>query len=136
MRCYEIPATDISIQDGSIFLGNIIHVQKREIHKKHPRGAFTSQLANKTEEPSYISGFDSNMDVPSFSFSLKDVADLAARLSVQILSDAGIPASPHPLGFSVSYKTTSPVNCLHELRYSSAVHSFQQNQHQPAVPAF
>lgn len=57
------------------------------------------------------------MTVPSFSFSLKDVADLAARLSVQIasqhglnrhqsmasiLSDAGIPATSNPLSFSVS----------------------------------
>jgi hypothetical protein len=52
------------------------------------------------------------MNVPSFSFSLKDVADLAARLSVQILSDAGIPASPNPLGFSVSHESVNPIDYM------------------------
>jgi hypothetical protein len=109
------------LQDGSNFLGSIIHVQKREIHKKHIRGPFTShrqhQGPSRNEEQTYPGGPDNNMTVPSFSFSLKDVADLAARLSVQIasqhglnrhqsmasiLSDAGIPATSNPLSFSVS----------------------------------
>ncbi|CCX13348.1 Similar to Meiotic activator RIM4; acc. no. P38741 [Pyronema omphalodes CBS 100304] len=109
----------ITNEDGSNFLGSIIHVQKREIHKKHIRGPFTPHrqpsASTRKEDTAYSGGLDKNMTVPSFSFSLKDVADLAARLSVQIasqhglnrhqsmasiLSDAGIPATSNPLSFS------------------------------------
>lgn len=75
-------------QNNSQFLGKLIHVQKREIHKKParltapptgPRLGVT--VANNQASMDQVR----RLAVPqSFPFSMEAVADLAARLSIQL----------------------------------------------------
>ncbi|KAH0607548.1 uncharacterized protein H6S33_002582 [Morchella sextelata] len=74
-------------ENNSLFLGKHIHVQKREIHKKPIRMAPNGPRLGGPVTNNQLSHMDQvrRFGVPqSFPFSMEAVADLAARLSVQL----------------------------------------------------
>lgn len=76
-------------QNNSQFLGKLIHVQKREIHKKPIRPSLTPPTGPRLGVSSTINQVPMDpvrrLAVPqSFPFSMEAVADLAARLSIQL----------------------------------------------------
>lgn len=76
-------------QNNSQFLGKLIHVQKREIHKKPIRPSLTPPTGPRLGVSGTINQVPMDqvrrLAVPqSFPFSMEAVADLAARLSIQL----------------------------------------------------
>jgi len=86
----EDAAAAIEAENNTEFLGNLIHVQQREVHKKAAQPAYTSAHHGiNTQQPWLRASPPANRDHGRMTYELQDVVNLASAL-VRKLEDAGM----------------------------------------------
>ncbi|KAF8419737.1 hypothetical protein EV426DRAFT_719819 [Tirmania nivea] len=104
----------IDSENNCPFLGKVIHVQRREFHDKHPRIGVHGNQYRQFHIP-MADGHNVNANVPghphAISFSVADVADLAARLTLNYASQGNFntrQAGLDPRAFNMQQNSAAP----------------------------